>query len=561
MQQQSISSKAHTRQLVMALGECNQDFEFYPTTVNMLDTIKADIVSRMEYESERADRLSVLDCGAGDGRALKHLTSGKRYAIEKARPLLDSLDKSIFVVGTDFAQNTLLDKKVDIIFSNPPYKEFAQWAVKIIKEANAPYVYLVIPSRWRNNSDIRAALELREADAEIIATESFLEADRAARATADIIRVKLGSFERYRSGHYMETNPFTIWFDEHFQLDAPRTSHSKRTKTRMNSEDLKKELNGELVKDEGLVKVLERFYVRDLDNLMTTYLKLNELDSDLLSELDINVASVREALQLKVSSLKDTYWRQLFDNLGVITDKLTASSRESLLQKLFESTHVDFTAENAHAIVIWVIKQANQYFDDQLVEVVEGMVTKDNIENYVSNQRTFGSEEWYYNRRPNDLEKYKLELRIICSNKGGLAGKEWLYQQTASGLSKRASTFINDLRTLASNLGFDTSNEKAADDFQWESNKKVQLMYYNHTKDKQEVLFEAKAFWNGNIHIKFNRAFICKMNVEFGRLKGWLKTKQQAAEELNESVKDISNAFNSNLQLTAQSLPALLTLH
>ena len=83
---------------------------------------------------------------------------------------------------------------------------------------------------------------------------------------------------------------------------------------------------------------------------MTTYLKLNELDSDLLSELDINVASVREALQLKVSSLKDTYWRQLFDNLGVITDKLTASSRESLLQKLFESTHVDFTAENAHAM-------------------------------------------------------------------------------------------------------------------------------------------------------------------------------------------------------------------
>jgi tRNA1(Val) A37 N6-methylase TrmN6 len=76
-----------------------------------------------------------MDIGAGDGRVLKaiqakletRLRTIKCYAIEKAITHLNNMPKDITVVGTDFEQQTLVDKAVDIIFCNPPYSEFEQW--------------------------------------------------------------------------------------------------------------------------------------------------------------------------------------------------------------------------------------------------------------------------------------------------------------------------------------------------------------------------------------------------------------------------------------------------
>lgn len=99
---------------------------------------------------------SILDIGAGDGKVIKHFQEKNSkipdcyrteyFAIEKARPLLDSLPVDVGILGTDFWEQSLLDKPVDCIFSNPPYSEFVDWCVKVIREANSNYIYLVILS-------------------------------------------------------------------------------------------------------------------------------------------------------------------------------------------------------------------------------------------------------------------------------------------------------------------------------------------------------------------------------------------------------------------------------
>ncbi|MGL5668705.1 MAG: hypothetical protein ACRDD9_21590 [Shewanella sp.] len=43
----------------------------------------------------------------------------------------------MLVIGTDFNQQTLVDKPVGVIFCNPPYSAFEQWATRVISEANA----------------------------------------------------------------------------------------------------------------------------------------------------------------------------------------------------------------------------------------------------------------------------------------------------------------------------------------------------------------------------------------------------------------------------------------
>ena len=94
--------------IINILKENNQDFEFYPTTKEIIEVVKKDI------EGEKAS--SMLDIGAGDGRVLESMPIYKKYAIEKSKILIEQLNKDIFIIGTDFNQQTLIDKKVDVIF-------------------------------------------------------------------------------------------------------------------------------------------------------------------------------------------------------------------------------------------------------------------------------------------------------------------------------------------------------------------------------------------------------------------------------------------------------------
>lgn len=52
--------------------------------------------------------------------------------------------------------------------------------------------------------------------------------------------------------------------------------------------------------------------------------------------------------------------------------------------------------------------------------------------------------------------------------------------------------------------------------------------------------------------------FIRKLNVEFGRLKGWLTNHVQASEELNIPVEQTERFFKTNLQLTSKDQSRLL---
>jgi hypothetical protein len=277
-----------------------------------------------------------------------------------------------------------------------------------------------------------------------------------------------------------------------------------------------------------------------------------------MQELDVKIDSVKGALKLKISSLKDVYWHELINKLTAVTDKLASSSRKKLLDKLFATTHVDFTAPNAHAIVVWVVKNANGYFDSQLIELVETMTEKANIVNYKSNQRTFGDEMWRYRASAKELSHYKLDYRIVLERVGGIAVEEYYRSRTAHGLTESATSYLNDISTVAMNIGYDTANSRRAEDFQWESNKKKSFMFKNHTTGEIEELFEARAFKNGNLHIKMRIDFMCKLNVEFGRLKGWLKSKEAASDELEMPIEEVSTAFCSNYQLSACAALTLL---
>ena len=86
---------------------------------------------------------------------------------------------------------------------------------------------------------------------------------------------------------------------------------------------------------------------------------------------------------------------------------------------------------------------------------------------------------------------------------------------------------------------------------------KEDFHYDDRKKKRKELLFDVRAFKNRNLHLRLNQRFILALNVEHGRLKGWLNSPQEAATELRDP--EAAKFFRSNLQLNAGNPTLLLT--
>lgn len=535
-------SRSSTLKLVNDIKSSNEDFEWYPTTPEIISAVKSHM---MEFNKRwGVEYPSVLDCGAGDGRVLTELTKGSRYAIEKSNALLKSLDKDIFVVGTDFHSQCLIDKKVSVLFCNPPYSEFDVWADKIIREANASLAYLVIPKRWAESELIGAAVEARGIRTEVIGSFDFLDADRSARAVVDVVCVRFSY-----SKNFTGSDPFDLWFNTNFKLELDNREVSEYALKKSQEQRVANSIKNELVVGRDTIQVLEQLYQRDLAKLLGTYKSLESIDSVLMKEMGVNLESVKGGLRLKIEHLKDIYWQEYFNNFDRLTSRLTSKNRNHLLTRLTAHSHVDFSSENAYAVAIWAIKHANEYFDSQVVSVFEKMVEYANIRNYKSNQRAFGRHEWrWHNQTPDGLTHFKLDYRIVLERVGGIGG-----DKDGCGLAVDALTMLNDLRTVADNLGYSIEGYKSPAQLTWVSNKANVL----HCTDKRsrltKPLMDVKAFKNGNLHIKFDMDFIAALNVAHGKLKGWLRSPSEAAEELEIAIDDAESFFESNFKISGPS--------
>jgi 16S rRNA A1518/A1519 N6-dimethyltransferase RsmA/KsgA/DIM1 with predicted DNA glycosylase/AP lyase activity len=88
--------------LVSILKDSEQDFEFYPTTDEIINKVKEDIKDNY-YRSTS----SILDIGCGNGKVLNAFKDefSELYAIEKSQVLISTLPANIFIIGTEFFNN------------------------------------------------------------------------------------------------------------------------------------------------------------------------------------------------------------------------------------------------------------------------------------------------------------------------------------------------------------------------------------------------------------------------------------------------------------------------
>ena len=519
---------------VQAAGE---DYEWYPTTARMIDAVARHIPT---------DHCgSILDIGAGDGRVLTQLAarferSPELYAIEKSTVLIQAQPDNIVPVGAEFHEQNLACIELDYIFCNPPYSQFEAWAVQIIGTGYARKAFLVIPRRWKDSAAIRDALKRRGASSRVIHSDDFLDADRRARAVVDVVEISYPLKSDYSEA---PTDPFDIWFDQNISTFDPEEDEPDEY---CDDRELARKYQNANIRE--MVDAYNEEYAR----LETNYRAIFALDYAILRELGIKKDAVREGIKTKMAGLKSKYWHILFERLDAITTRLCTETKKHFLEKLTGRAAVAFTASNAYAIVLWAVKNANRYYDEQLIALFRGLSNAESVLNYKSNQRTWEKGNWRFSQA--DYSHYALDYRFVVPEysaidrqDGGYAG--WEYE---SGLHRRCHELLDDIIAVLSNLGYDffmvASRDRGWVAGQWQN---------FCSSGTHETLFQVKAHLNGNLHFRFMPDAIRRLNVEAGRLLGWIHNTADVVRELGYSEAEATRHLGSNFCIAPSNIPLL----
>ena len=541
-------------ELIVELKEAGEDFEFYPTTRDMVRRI-------WRFQSDnhsghfRFGKVLDIGCGKCDFRKwVKELNqeSGDRssvdiyeyFVIEKSHILIDRLDPDVIVLGTDFNEATLIDKEVDTIFCNPPYSEYEEWTRRIILESCCDDIFLIIPSRWKQSKTIQLALRSLKAPegkklVSVLGHADFLNAERNARAKVDILHID--------KSWMADDAGFDYMFDEIFGM--PDDNGDKWNAEFEAAEQQARKLKTELAAAKNKVELLCNGYEEARTELFNHFKTIAGLDTAVLESVGVHKKKVKEALKMRFSGLKNLYWKAAFDCLDEITSRLTSSSRRNMLERFSILKSVDFTPSNLYAMIVWVIKNYNKFTEQQMIDLFKGMSSKENVRNYVSNKRVF---EDYCSRYGSDESKhthYTLDYRIICTEYA-LPGEGWhsSYEPRVRDSCQRK---IEDVCAVAFSLGFQAGEIQLPEN--WGKRGTVYM------DDNRTILFAFRCYLNSNVHIKFNIELMKALNVAVARKLGWIRKPSDIAQEFPpEMAKGAERYFNCFRLLDVSKVPCLL---
>lgn len=550
-----------TSLMIEKLKEKEQDFEWYPTTTEILDVIKKDLIKTGQkdefryshrpvgisfsagvYRQDTDDRPDILyldsflDIGAGDGRVFDQLTKEagrqyiqikERFGIEKATVQGDNLIKcGVALLGRDYYETCLIDRQFTVVFSNPPYSEYKEWTIKLLKEVNAKFIYLLLPTRWKTDESLTQLFD-KVGLTEILDSFDFLEGDRAARAKVDLIKVTVNKeYDTFRE--WVEANIGK--FETNTPIDGldPEAGYEK---DELNYDGTSKNW---LRKHRGdTVAAMVENYQEDLQNLLTTFQALGKIDWSLLSQLGVDKSDFIGKIRGDIKSLKYQYWRLVFDHLTEIRERLTNSMSNKILDEIKWFAELDFNENNIRTIVVWIIDNFNKYTRKQMLDVYDELTDFNNVRAYKSNDKWL-DDTWRYSKPV--PTKHTLDYRIVVSIGYQLYGRYCNSGRVAYGNP------IEDLAVVARSLGFD--NWGAC-----EGGTEVDTgeKYYCRMKDDEHsVLFEYKVYKNNNVHFKINQEFLRVLNVEVGKERGWLKNPADLQEEFDLTPEQAMKYFNNN---------------
>lgn len=547
------------------LKSSGTDYEWYPTTDNMIQAIIEDIKAADENDKAK----TVLDVGAGDGRVLEAfradegLSIHKLLGVEKSPNHVARWSNNITFVGGDFYESQVTSGKIDVIFSNPPYSDYENWTVTLLKNIHATAVFLVLPERWVKSERIQAAIKARGLMAKIILTDYFKNADRKARGKINVIRLVSENFARrqylmdrgykdsesygeYSFSAYGYKDPMDVWFDEMFPRLAALDSNKSISDETEN--DQIKDRTYHIFKTTNTIDDLVMLYQIQADKVLKAYQKIDDCDADFFFELKIDLSTIKETLKARMSGLKIQYWRAFIHNYKPITERLTAKYREKIFETLITNAEeLSFNAINALIITQMVIKRANEYSDDQVTDFFYDLSNPKTTSLYKSNIKVFKAQQWRYCRNPADRPThYTLDYRIVQHRLFSVTNR-W----TGTLKNYEIAAVVSDICIIARIVGMkvpSSCNGSQFDNGDIKTGDRISTNY--NLAGKPKTLFDIKFYKNGNQHLFLDKEFALRINIYVGKLLGWVCNADDAFDQMKNKDKISKADFNKIFEET-----------
>jgi hypothetical protein len=440
----------------------------------------------------------------------------------------DLIRKGVFIIGRDFFQTSLIDKKYAVIFSNPPYSIYEEWTLKLLRESAFIMMYLVLPVRWETNKDI--LYEINRFNYESIGEYDFSHGERAARARVNLIRIRnktreYEDYHGYKRTEYVAQDPFSQWMEKYIG-----TFDEVPEEKMCDYEEEKKFLT--LKRDNDIDRLIDD-YAAEMNSLIDGFRAVAGLPARVIVSIGLDRKSILEIIKNNIKTMKKRYWRLAFEKLDAVTERLTCDTRQKLLNEMEEFKTLDFNAGNIRSIVIWIIEHHNEYTKEQTVTLFENLTEPDYIKAYKSNTH-WDKDTWRYSwlaQYPNGKpEKYTLDYRFVARSRAGYRG------------CGDSQSVVDDLIVVLRSLGANISAFEKVDAAI--KGEKQEVTFYNYAKQKTETAFECRFYQNGNVHLKVNQALMTKFNVEVARILGWIRGPKDIENEFEVSEKEASELWN-----------------
>lgn len=109
-----------------------------------------------------------------------------------------------------------------------------------------------------------------------------------------------------------------------------------------------------------------------------------------------------------------------------------------------------------------------------------------------------------------------------------------------------------DIVAVMSNLGYGSTFAASSFDRQWYAGE-----WQDFRTSDGGTLFQVKAHINGNLHYRFMPEAIRRLNIEAGRLLGWLQSTDDVVRELGYTPEEAKESFGLNIRIGASSIKLL----
>ena len=556
--------KTNASEKLRTLRSADEDFEWYPTTPEIIEAMRKDLWNyllehendgsyndryelgiktdrdewdkkKREYKEKRRMAIgSFLDIGAGDGRVLDAFDAGKKYGIEIARAQADDLiRRGVFIIGRNYWDVTLNEQRFSLIYSNPPFSQFAEWARKILYECNFRVLYLVMPVRWESRQVITKELERYEAS--VVGEFDFSEADRKARGRVNLVRVN-APWEEVR-GHGKHQREFEDAFERFVREHIGDFEEKPQP-------DWEEKLEQALALKKTPIEQLIAYYEREKETLGAAFKAIGTLEPEIIKLMGQDKQSMLEIIRQAIKGLKSKYWRAAFDKLEPVRTRMTGKTRERIFGEIEEFRTLDFNSDNVYSIVIWIISHANIGILGQIGEVFDEMASKEYIEEYKSNKH-WTKGDWRNAERGCKFDDFPARWKL------GLDYRIVVRARAYTGRG-RNYTVVDDFIVICRNLGFPIAGNCVPD-------------YKAHSKEQKfltedgELAFAMRYYTgNKNAHLKINKKLLMKFNIEVAKIRKWMSDPGEASEEYGVSEAEAARLWNSGLALLGKSDTQLL---